>query len=307
MCGPFTENSGSVRPVGAEALSTVQAGPRSSAWDGESCKPRDFFSYGLRVARRLNPTVVLGPSDALGRDSVLHRDQIHALPRWQASKRRLEWLLEKSRHVSTNKKDMMTGSSIGIRRFHAVDVPSLFLAARESMTELQQWMAWCRADYSLDDCLDFVSACDEEWEAGRKYSFAIYDRKDGALVGSVGLSGVNHVHRFANVGYWVRSSRTGQGAASAGLRLAARFAFEELHLNRLELIIALGNYASIRVAEKVGAHREGILRDRLLLKGGPESAVIYSLVARDLQPGISRGEDTLPNTCARPDLASALS
>lgn len=198
---------------------------------------------------------------------------------------------------------MINGASVGIRRFQPDDIPNLFLATRESMAELQQWMAWCRAGYSLDDSLDFVSACDEEWRADRKYSFAIYDRRNGALVGSVGLSEVNRVHLFANVGYWVRSSCTGQGVASAGLLLAARFAFEELHLNRLELIIALGNHASMRVAEKVGAHQEGVLRNRLVLNGRPVSAVMYSLVARDLHPSLSWVERQHPTTCVRADFA----
>jgi ribosomal-protein-serine acetyltransferase len=201
---------------------------------------------------------------------------------------------------------MMNELFIGIRRFHPADIPSLFLAARESMAELQQWMTWCGADYSLAESLKFVLACDEEWKAGRQYSFVICDRRNGALLGSVGLSGVNPVHRFANVGYWVRGSCTGRGVASAGLRLAARFAFEELHLNRLELIIAEGNHASMRVAEKVGAHYEGVLRHRLQLNGRPASAAIYSLVARDLHPSRSQVEDMPLQTPEPADLACAL-
>jgi RimJ/RimL family protein N-acetyltransferase len=63
----------------------------------------------------------------------------------------------------------------------------------------------------------------------------------------------------ANVGYWVRTSRTGQGIATAAVRLVARFGFEDLGLRRLELLIAVHNVASRRVAEKVGATLEGVL------------------------------------------------
>jgi ribosomal-protein-serine acetyltransferase len=202
---------------------------------------------------------------------------------------------------------MLNRTFISIRRFEPDDVASLFWAARESMEQLQQWMAWCRADYSLDDTLAFVSACDQDWEADRKYSFAIYDQTDGTLMGSVGLSGVNRVHSLANVGYWVRSSCTGRGAASVGVRLAALFAFEQLQLNRLELLIALGNHASIRVAEKVGAQREGVLRDRLRLQGRAVSAVIYSLVARDIRPNHNWVERARSLACVPVDLACRLS
>jgi RimJ/RimL family protein N-acetyltransferase len=62
------------------------------------------------------------------------------------------------------------------------------------------------------------------------------------------------------------------------VRLIADFAFRETDLLRLEIVCALGNVASQRVAERAGAVREGVLRHRLLLHGEPVDAVMYSLV-----------------------------
>jgi RimJ/RimL family protein N-acetyltransferase len=44
------------------------------------------------------------------------------------------------------------------------------------------------------------------------------------------------------------------------LRRLARYALDELHLERLDLITDIDNLASHRVAEKVGFRREGVLR-----------------------------------------------
>jgi RimJ/RimL family protein N-acetyltransferase len=170
---------------------------------------------------------------------------------------------------------------VGIRPFHQDDAASLFAAARESIDQLCQWMVWCPASYNPDDSYAFVCASQKDWEAGRKFSFLIFDRVDGAMLGSVGLSDLDHTHGRANVGYWVRQSRTGRGIATAAVRLAARFAFELLHLNRLEWVIAVGNQASIRVAEKLGAQREGLLRRRLIINRQPCDAVLYSLLATE--------------------------
>ncbi|HYE66449.1 MAG TPA: GNAT family protein, partial [Pyrinomonadaceae bacterium] len=60
------------------------------------------------------------------------------------------------------------------------------------------------------------------------------------------------------------------------------FGLEELGLQRIEIVVAVDNWASQRVAEKVGATREGILRKRLLIHGRPQDALMYSLVAEDL-------------------------
>jgi RimJ/RimL family protein N-acetyltransferase len=74
----------------------------------------------------------------------------------------------------------------------------------------------------------------------------------------VGLDQIT-VDGTADIGYWVRTSQTGLGLATAAVRLVARFGFEDLGLRRLEMLIATDNLASRRVAEKVGATFEGVL------------------------------------------------
>jgi RimJ/RimL family protein N-acetyltransferase len=61
----------------------------------------------------------------------------------------------------------------------------------------------------------------------------------------------------------------------------ARFAFEHLGLIRVEIVIGLGNHASIRVAEKIGAHEEGILLNRMVIGRVISDAKMYSLLPSD--------------------------
>ena len=184
--------------------------------------------------------------------------------------------------------------SVGIRPFRSEDVPALFAAARESLKELSQWMVWCHAGYSLEDSARFISQSEAGWQKGEQYSFVIFDVESRAFLGSIGLSGVSQTHKVANLGYWVRSKRTQQGVASAATKLIARFALEELGLNRLELFVPVGNKASQRVAEKAGARWEGLLKKRLMLGGRPQDAVLYSLVAEEseLVPWQDREENS---------------
>ena len=87
---------------------------------------------------------------------------------------------------------------------------------------------------------------------------------------------------MANLGYWVRTNSVGRGVATSATRLAARFGFEELGLHRIEIVAAVENIASQRVAEKAGALREGLLRKRLLIRGESQDAVLFSLLPEDL-------------------------
>ena len=80
------------------------------------------------------------------------------------------------------------------------------------------------------------------------------DARDDAFIGGCGTQ-IHYGHRFANLYYWVRSSRAGQGAASSATLLLARFGLTSLGLQRIEIVVATGNHASKQVAEKVGAVR----------------------------------------------------
>ena len=64
--------------------------------------------------------------------------------------------------------------------------------------------------------------------------------------------------------------------------LVARFGFDELKLRRIEIVAAINNKASQRVAEKAGATREGILRNRLVVRDKVYDTVMFSLIPGDL-------------------------
>jgi ribosomal-protein-serine acetyltransferase len=178
---------------------------------------------------------------------------------------------------------LLSDGNIGLRQFTLEDVPELFNAIHESMAQLSAWMVWAHPKYSIEDTKAFVLKCGPGWEKGEQYSFAMVDLHDGQFLGSVGLSAVNRAHGFANLGYWVRTRKTRHGVATSATRMAARFSFETLGLNRVELLVPTANVASQRVAEKAGAKREGLLRKRLRLNGIAHDAFVYSFVQEDLR------------------------
>lgn len=192
-------------------------------------------------------------------------------------------LLTSLRVVPDTHELIISDGVIGLRQFTSEDIPRLFTAIHESMSNLSAWMVWAHPDYSMEDTRAFVAKCGPGWEKGEQYSFAIVDVHDGEFLGSVGLSAVNRAHGFANLGYWVRAGKTRHGVASSATRMAARFSFQSLKLNRVELLVPTANAASQRVADKAGAKREGLLRKRLQLNGVAHDAFVYSFVAEDLR------------------------
>jgi RimJ/RimL family protein N-acetyltransferase len=168
--------------------------------------------------------------------------------------------------------------TVGIRRFERADESALYDAVRESLPELTSWMVWCNPDYSREDAAAFLARHDELWQARERYDLAIFHRPKGALLGSVGLSQLDWQNRTANIGYWVRTKSHNQGVGRTAIRFAAHFAFEALGLTRLEFVIQTSNIASLHAARRAGAVQEGILRNRLVLRGKTYDAVVLSLI-----------------------------
>jgi RimJ/RimL family protein N-acetyltransferase len=174
-----------------------------------------------------------------------------------------------------------------LRLYEPADAEDLYAAIHESMAEVSRWMAWCHPGYTLADARDWIAAQAALTANGLAYQFAV--RSHGRYAGGCGINQINAVNRFANVGYWIRTSATGQGLAPAAVRLVTSFAFAQTDLLRLEIVCAVDNVRSQRVAEKVGASREGILRRRLVLPHGPSDAVMFSVVRGDELPRRDQG------------------
>jgi len=177
----------------------------------------------------------------------------------------------------------LVSGQILLRPYRPDDAADLYAAARESIAEVSLWMKWCHPDYTIEESRIWTTQCVGRWREGTEYNFVIADSRDASFLGGCGLNNVNLLDKVANLGYWVRTSQTRQGIATTATRLLARFGLEELRLNRIEIIAATGNGASQRVADKAGAAREGVLRNRLVVHENVYDMVIYSFVPHDLK------------------------
>jgi RimJ/RimL family protein N-acetyltransferase len=174
--------------------------------------------------------------------------------------------------------DRLAAPPFALRPYSADDAGELVRATRESVATVGRWMPWCHADYVEAEAREWIAHTLSCLAARTDYELALVDGGDDRLVGGVGLNQFNARNNFCNLGYWVRQSRQRHGAASAGAAALARFGFAELKLTRIEIVVQEGNVASARVAEKIGARREGIAHNRLLILGVPVAAVVLGLV-----------------------------
>jgi len=150
----------------------------------------------------------------------------------------------------------------------------------------------------------FVARCgarEREWQMGSGYGFGIF--VEGMFAGELNLSGVQRgPFQNAYVGYWIDEAQAGNGYVPESLVVAARFAFEELGLHRLQVAIIPRNRASRRVAEKLNLREEGIAHRYLAINGVWEDHIRYALTAEDWNTRRQELLDTWVGESPRPHL-----
>jgi len=152
----------------------------------------------------------------------------------------------------------LTDGRVTVRTPTADDAPAVADAVRSSVDTLLPWMPWASDRYSEDDALEWINLLIDETAK----PMLILDESN-TMVGATGVNRLDSLNHRANLGYWLTSDASGRGYATAAARLAIRFALEELGLHRLDIMMSVENEPSRRVAERLGATHEGVLRHRL--------------------------------------------
>jgi ribosomal-protein-alanine N-acetyltransferase len=124
------------------------------------------------------------------------------------------------------------------------------------------------------------SARQRERQLGTGYGFGIF--VNGDFAGEINLTAVQRgPFQSAYVGYWIDEKHAGNGYMPESVIVVAQFAFDELHLHRIQISIIPRNAASRRVVEKLGIRDEGIALRYLEINGVWEDHVRYGLTIEE--------------------------
>ncbi len=163
---------------------------------------------------------------------------------------------------------------IVLRRWREDDEPHVYAACQDRA--IQRWLPDIPRPYSHADAHAFVT---DALGLG-PYQFAITEHGD--VVGSVGLR--LGKHQIGHIGYWCAPQARGRGIMTRALRQVCRYALDELCIERLDLETDIENFASQRVAEKVGFRPEGTLRSHVRHPDGHRrDSKLFSLLPGELR------------------------
>jgi RimJ/RimL family protein N-acetyltransferase len=174
---------------------------------------------------------------------------------------------------------MLKGERCTVRSWRAVDVDSLVLHANNHQVARQLRDRFPHP-YTRAHALAFLKSTTT---ADRSSNLCI--EVNGEASGGIGFVCGNDVERFsAEIGYWLGEQHWGRGIVTEALTLVSGYAFATFNILRLFALPFADNCGSIRVLEKAGYVREGLLRSSSVKYGEPRDQLLYARINPDWRP-----------------------
>ncbi|MES2701243.1 MAG: GNAT family protein [Bacteroidota bacterium] len=186
-------------------------------------------------------------------------------------------------------------NNILLRTYQQDDAPELFNAVNNSRRHLNPWLDWVGQTTKVEHSLHFIKQSQQQQHSQEALVLGIF--YNDHIIGGIGMHHWHQPTRRAQIGYWISHEYEGQGIINKCLCRLIDFLFEKIGLNKIEIHFVPANTRSARVAERIGARVEGILRQSVLRNGVAEDIVIAGLLKGEwkltgnVPPGLSRGEE----------------
>lgn len=170
----------------------------------------------------------------------------------------------------------LTDGVIALRSWHTRDTAQLV-----AMFDDAEIARWTRAPtpYREADALEWLITQRALARRGSSLSLAIAEPGDDRLLGSITLRMLPDER--GEFGYALARWARGRGAGTRALTLFSQWAFVAAGRERLEVTVEPENGRSLRLAERAGYRREGLLRSHHSNKGRRVDVVMLALLPGD--------------------------
>jgi [ribosomal protein S5]-alanine N-acetyltransferase len=174
----------------------------------------------------------------------------------------------------------LSDGTVRLRLLAESDVPAVADACNDP--EIARFTT-IPSPYSARHAREWIRQANRGLRSGTDLQAVVVNASTGELLGAVGLNGIDPATRRCAAGYWVTADARGRGVATRSLRLLCAHAFAELGIERIEAWIDPDNLPSLKVAERVGFSREGLLRSFMPINGVRRDMLMYSLLPGELR------------------------
>ncbi|WP_419886597.1 GNAT family N-acetyltransferase [Paenibacillus sp. B-A-8] len=145
------------------------------------------------------------------------------------------------------------------------------------------WEFTWRKITSDEQVQDLITTAFANQTNGSQFPFVIIEQASGQIVGTTRIMHPDLVHRNAEIGCtWISPEYWRTSVNTEAKSLLLHYCFEELKLVRVEFTVVASNLRSQRAVERLGAVREGVLRQhRIRSDGSIHDNVVFSILDKE--------------------------
>ncbi|MBT2757537.1 GNAT family N-acetyltransferase [Mesobacillus foraminis] len=157
------------------------------------------------------------------------------------------------------------------------DAKSIFKLTNQSREYLREWLPWLDTTTKIEDTEEYIKMSLKGIAENRSLNTVILYK--GSHAGVAGFNEINWSNKTAYIGYWLGEQYQGNGIMTEVAKALTDYAFNELHLNKVEIRAAVENKKSRSVPERLGFIKEGCIRQAEWLYDHYVDHVIYGILA----------------------------
>jgi RimJ/RimL family protein N-acetyltransferase len=169
----------------------------------------------------------------------------------------------------------LIGSVVTLRELRESDARSLFIAL--TTDEVTRFIS--PPPTTVEGFEKFIAWTHRQRTAGQFVCFAIVPRGSDTAVGLFQIRSLATDFANAEWGFAIASDFWGTGLFTDGAKLAVTYAFKVLGAHRLEARASLANGRGNAAMRKLGATREGVLRQSFLRHGEYHDQALWTILA----------------------------
>jgi N-acetyltransferase len=173
---------------------------------------------------------------------------------------------------------VLEGDHVILRPMERSDGSAVVAAASDG----KLWELFYTAVPGADTIDAYLTAAEAETAYGRAMPFVVIDKASGKIVGATRYMRMKPDAKRLEIGttFYAASAQRSPINSEAKLLLLTH-AFEVMGCVCVQFRTDAFNFASQRAIERLGAKRDGVLRNHSILNGRNRDTVVYSIIANE--------------------------